>query len=286
MCATGKFSNAVGGSSAQLCTPCADGLVAAEGSARCSNCTGDYEANGGQGACERKKPAFCQAGEMALSSTRCGNCSAGRFAADAGSRHQCLECGVGYFSAINGSSSCAACAPNKVTGFFATATACTDCGEGEVRDKNFLSCFACNAGKHKVQVPLNRTYTYECRPCASGTVASASSVNCTRCVGGEFADTNGAACTSCPSNTYHFEPSEKDCTTCPALGTECLDSQIQILENFWVASPVNTSAFEIGAETTAVPVRKRRGLSPLTAQCAARRLRHFIRIFRPPVWSM
>jgi len=246
MCDAGTFSTAVAQTNGSLCRSCIASQIAPAGSSSCQNCSMGYMPVYGNGECEREKPTLCPPGQRALDTKRCGNCSAGRSAATEAARYECTPCGFGFVAPVTGLTACAMCPTDTVTGVVDNSTACRPCLPGKVQDDLAMFCVACGTGTMKVRSVVGDV---ECMPCPRGSVALAGSTNCTKCMDGQFADASRAACTRCGAKTYHPYPEDAACTSCPLIGTDCSNSQITILPEYWLPPPPNSTRYRIKSDT-------------------------------------
>ena len=252
-CSSGRWSarnNLVADSQCDLCLP-GSSTGAASAATACDLCLpGTFNSASSQSSCA-------------------GSCSKGRWSdvlglvADA----QCFECPSGKIDTstdtIGKSTLDEGCAGKCSAGKHSDGqkglvsdSQCVGCPGGRFSTASgvttALDCIGvCRSGRYSNET--GQVDSGSCATCDPNLVSIPGKSYCRECLGGEFADQESATCTSCPANTYHFRSSEEDCTTCPAVGTECLDSQLQIIDKFWVNSPANTSAFEIGKETKLYP---------------------------------
>lgn len=137
----------------------------------------------------------------------------------------CIDCPVGYYSAVNESSQCTACAAGSISTSEAS-TKCIYCPTGYYQGTTSQSvCIACTAG------------TY---------VSEEGSASCTDCPGNFFSSAAGTKCSKCIKEYYYSLDGE--CELCPT-GTSCssdggsAQEDIELLKGYWRISPTSIEIF-------------------------------------------
>jgi hypothetical protein len=227
-CVAGTYKNSTGSGT---CTVCVLGkygiLVGATDESVCVACgAGRYTLTSGQS-----------------SSVGCKRCASGKYVTTAVNvLTDCIDCPIGTFSPVSGSTECELCAVgrygNTVGRFICTAckigtytpvtgsSSCTDCAAGKygtlTQQSAEASCTACPAG---LTSPNASTSIADCRNASAVCNAGYTGPDggpCSACDAGTYKNVSGSVvCTVCPSNgmesggTYSDSAGATGCTNCP-----------------------------------------------------------------------
>lgn len=241
LCGSGKFSTAVGASSAGTCENCHEFTVAEAGSSVRSDChckSGYFTEDIGL---DTAKCVQCKQGSYnsELNAVSCSMCSSGKYTADFGatSGERCITCESGYSE--EGFAQCEPCPLNSTT-FPGFRDKLSDCKcEPGYTGKDGQTCVHCMPGTFKEDhgstgcsdCPIDTYSTLfaaefqtDCQDCAANseaprksdsrddckchvgytsTVAGTDGEVCGACAAGKFKDALGhATCSDCPEDTY------------------------------------------------------------------------------------
>jgi hypothetical protein len=270
LCESGKFSSAIGASSAGTCEKCHDFTVAEAGSSVRSDChckSGYFTENIGL---ETAKCVQCKQGSYNsdLNAVACSKCSAGKYTADIGatSGEVCLTCESGYSE--EGFAQCEPCPLNSTTfpGFRDHLNDCK-CDPGYT-GKDGQTCVHCLPGKFKEDYgsavcsdcPVDTYSTQfaaefqsDCQDCAAKTEAprgSDSRDDCKCHVGytSTVAGTDGEVCEECSAGKFKAVLGHAECSKCPQdtyvdkTGSSSVNACMQCFENSM--SPEGSVALE------------------------------------------
>lgn len=211
-CPAGKETQSTGSiGDSNLCTDCMAGFYSMNPGFPCKACpTGYYQSGTGNDDC-----VSCEAGssgpEGSSSSLNCFKCWAGEKELDG----ECLDCDVGTYSDVYGSTACTNC----TAGMFAASngsTACTDCTKGKYNDQTGQeTCTGCVAGKFSNEI--GSSDVSDCKHCTAGKFSTTGSSSCKDCTAGRYTNTNSrGSCNSCPTGFYAGSSGLSKCTECDA----------------------------------------------------------------------
>ena len=152
----------------------------------------------------------------------------------------CYQCGIGFYKAITGTSSCIACASNSGSGC-SRCTAGTGCAcNVGYTGPNGGTCTACVAGTVK---PITGTAT--CAGCVAGTYSATAASTCAACAAGTYSATSASTCTACAAGTYSATTAAttaSTCTACAAGTYSATAASTCTLCHDFATSPISSTA--------------------------------------------
>ena len=243
-CQPGTFKPHI---AAGVCETCAKGAVAQLQQDTCIPCADAKVPDFSNATCVDIALVPCEAGERGNGES-CVACSVGRYGQPGkGTKTTCTDCGLGEYASEPKLTACTSCEVDKVTGIDYTASECTYCPAGTVRDQTFIACSPCAVGTHKwLNASANSSYT--CNKCAAGKVAALGSDSCSVCNPGSIPDLAQSDCSPCPVGEYATLGATA-CSECGTRGMDCGGGVLTILPGWWYDSSIATS-------TTPTPRRR------------------------------
>ena len=222
-CGWGKYSGAVGATTASFCSACPLNSISTQGSTTLTDC-------------------ICNAGSSGPAGGTCTLCSAGKY--KTGDETGCSDCERGKFSASVGayaSSFCLAC-PNNADALAGSPSctcntgssgldgdACVPCVAGKYKDvTGSTTCSDCGAGKYSVGVGATSESTCLACPMNLGSLKGSyvcscnagwfgpDGGSCNPCEAGKYKSFLGSSCSDCPAGKYSAEDGAKNDFTCKA----------------------------------------------------------------------
>jgi len=196
---------------------------------------GDYDTSQGFSTLSYTlQPITCDAGwYTGAMPYACAKCPPGRHGLPvAGETLTCDKCGLGYYAGAFNQTKCSFCAANRITGLEDTATNCSVCPAGAIRDDAAIFCTTCVAGQYRDRTTLE----YTCKPCKDGSHSTLPIDDaCMPCLEGAVPDASRASCVQCAVKTYAAVGDVK-CSTCGADGMDCAGGVLKLVKGWWYDS--------------------------------------------------
>jgi hypothetical protein len=173
----------------------------------------------------------------------------------------CFECPSGYYSTLNGSTSCTLC----FAGNYSTGSSCVSCSGGRYSSSNgSIVCDLCasgyssNVGSSTCHICPSGFYSTSGSPCSSCIAGFFSNITgqsvCRACDVGLYADAaNSTLCTLCQEGKFNSAPESSYCTFCSSGRystikgvsdcSECLNGTFADVEGSSICSPCKQGRF-------------------------------------------